>query len=174
MSPTKPRLGAPSPILSPSNHQNFTSFTTSVPAQKVSPFWASMPISPTGRPCSYTEQSDMQSRVQSQNRRHSAHSKELDRISTCSSTSEHSLHSTHSNGVRAQLQQGLVLLHLHVRLHTNPLGCLGVELEEDSQRLMWILTGVDWLCSATNLWKTRPNGRASVLTVCCQPAGLSF
>lgn len=136
LSPTKPRLGAPSPILSPSNHQNFTSFTTSVPAQKVSPFWASMPISPTGRPCSYTEQSDMQSRVQSQNRRHSAHSKELDRISTCSSTSEHSLHSTHSNGVRAQLQQGLVLLHLHVRLHTNPLGCLGVELEEDSQRLM--------------------------------------
>ncbi|KAI7806101.1 putative triple functional domain protein-like, partial [Triplophysa rosa] len=95
---TKPRLGAPSPILSPSNHQNFTSLTTSVPAQKVSPFWASMPVSLTGRPGSCTEQSETQSRIQSQNRRHSAHSKELDRISTCSSTSEHSLHSTHSNG----------------------------------------------------------------------------
>lgn len=97
---TKPRLGVPSPVVSPLNPQNFICYTTSAPAQKVSPFWASMPVSPTGRPGSYTEQSETQSRVQSQNRRHSAHSKELDRISTCSSTSEHSLHSTHSNGVR--------------------------------------------------------------------------
>ncbi|XP_050988343.1 triple functional domain protein isoform X1 [Labeo rohita] len=88
---TKPRLRVPSPILSPLNPQNFT-------VQKGSPFWASIPVSPTGRPGSYTEQSDTLSRNQCQTRRHSAHSKELDRISTCSSTSEQSLHSTHSNG----------------------------------------------------------------------------
>ncbi|KAK2903390.1 hypothetical protein Q8A67_008103 [Cirrhinus molitorella] len=88
---TKPRLRVPSPILSPLNPQNFT-------VQKGSPFWASMPVSPTGRPGSYTEQSDTLSRNQCQTRRHSTHSKELDRISTCSSTSEQSLHSTHSNG----------------------------------------------------------------------------
>ncbi|XP_073703801.1 triple functional domain protein [Garra rufa] len=88
---TKPRLRVPSPILSPLNPQNFT-------VQKGSPFWASKPVSPTGRPGSYTEQSDTLSRNQCQTRRHSTHSKELDRISTCSSTSEQSLHSTHSNG----------------------------------------------------------------------------
>lgn len=92
---TKPRLRVPSPILSPLNPQNFT-------VQKGSPFWASIPVSPTGRPGSYTEQSDTLSRNQCQTRRHSTHSKELDRISTCSSTSEQSLHSTHSNGVRAE------------------------------------------------------------------------
>lgn len=100
---TKPRLRVPSPVLSPLNPQNFTLFTPGIQAQKGSPFWASMPASPTGRPGSYTEQSDTLSRNQCQTRRHSAHSKELDRISTCSSTSEQSLHSTHSNGVRAQL-----------------------------------------------------------------------
>ncbi|XP_059423311.1 triple functional domain protein isoform X1 [Carassius carassius] len=88
---TKPRLRVPSHILSPLNPQNFT-------VQKGSPFWASMPISPTGRPGSYTEQSDTLSRNQCQTRRHSTHFKELDHISTCSSTSEQSLHSTHSNG----------------------------------------------------------------------------
>ncbi|XP_026139912.1 triple functional domain protein isoform X1 [Carassius auratus] len=88
---TKPRLRVPSPILSPLNPQNFT-------VQKGSPFWASMPVSPTGRPGSYTEQSDTLSRNQCQTRRHSTHFKELDHISTCSSTSEQSLHSTHSNG----------------------------------------------------------------------------
>uniref|UniRef100_A0A672Q0W7 non-specific serine/threonine protein kinase n=1 Tax=Sinocyclocheilus grahami TaxID=75366 RepID=A0A672Q0W7_SINGR len=88
---TKPRLKVPLPTLSPLNPQNFT-------VQKGSPFWASMPVSPTGRPGSYTEQSDTLSRNQCQTRRHSTHSKELDRISTCSSTSEQSLHSTHSNG----------------------------------------------------------------------------
>uniref|UniRef100_A0A8C2BG76 non-specific serine/threonine protein kinase n=1 Tax=Cyprinus carpio TaxID=7962 RepID=A0A8C2BG76_CYPCA len=88
---TKPRLKVPSPILSPLNPQNFT-------VQKGSPFWASMPVSPTGRPGSYTEQSDTLSLNQCQTRRHSTHSKELDRISSCSSTSEQSLHSTHSNG----------------------------------------------------------------------------
>ncbi|KAK7157294.1 hypothetical protein R3I93_008694 [Phoxinus phoxinus] len=95
---TKPRLRVPSPILSPLNPQNFTPFTPGIQAQKGSPFWVSMPASPTGRPGSYTEQSDTLSRNQCQTRRHSAHSKELDRISTCSSTSEQSLHSTHSNG----------------------------------------------------------------------------
>ncbi|XP_016423160.1 triple functional domain protein-like [Sinocyclocheilus rhinocerous] len=88
---TKPHLKVPSPTLSPLNPQNFT-------VQKGSPFWASMSVSPTGRPGSYTEQSDTLSRNQCQTRRHSTHSKELDRISTCSSTSEQSLHSTHSNG----------------------------------------------------------------------------
>uniref|UniRef100_A0A9J8DGQ5 non-specific serine/threonine protein kinase n=1 Tax=Cyprinus carpio carpio TaxID=630221 RepID=A0A9J8DGQ5_CYPCA len=88
---TKPRLRVPSPILSPLNPQNFT-------VQKGSPFWASMPVTPTGRPGSYTEQSGTLSRSQCQTRRHSAHYKELDHISTCSSTSEQSLHSTHSNG----------------------------------------------------------------------------
>uniref|UniRef100_A0A672LSC7 Triple functional domain protein-like n=1 Tax=Sinocyclocheilus grahami TaxID=75366 RepID=A0A672LSC7_SINGR len=91
LSLTKPRLRVPSPILSPLNPQNFA-------VQKGSPFWASMPVSPTGRPGSYTEQSDTLSRNQCQTRRHSTHSKELDHISTCSSTSEQSLHSTHSNG----------------------------------------------------------------------------
>uniref|UniRef100_A0A671S2V6 non-specific serine/threonine protein kinase n=1 Tax=Sinocyclocheilus anshuiensis TaxID=1608454 RepID=A0A671S2V6_9TELE len=91
LSLTKPRLRVPSPILSPLNPQNFA-------VQKGSPFWASMPVSPTGRPGSYTEQSDPLSRNQCQTRRHSTHSKELDHISTCSSTSEQSLHSTHSNG----------------------------------------------------------------------------
>lgn len=100
---TKPRLRAPSPILPPLNPQNFTTFTPSMPAQKGSAFWACMPASPTGRPGSYTEQSDTLSRNQFQTRRHSSHSKELDRISTCSSTSEQSLHSTYSNGVRAKL-----------------------------------------------------------------------
>ncbi|XP_073781896.1 triple functional domain protein isoform X2 [Danio rerio] len=95
---TKPRLRAPSPILPPLNPQNFTTFAPSMPAQKGSAFWACMPASPTGRPGSYTEQSDTLSRNQFQTRRHSAHSKELDRISTCSSTSEQSLHSTYSNG----------------------------------------------------------------------------
>ncbi|XP_026121165.1 triple functional domain protein-like isoform X2 [Carassius auratus] len=88
---TKPRIKEPLPILSPLNPQNFT-------VQKGSPFWASMPVSPTGRPGSFTEQSDTLSLNQCQTRRHSTHSKELDRISSCSSTSEQSLHSTHSNG----------------------------------------------------------------------------
>ncbi len=96
LSLTKPRLRVPSPTLSHLNPQNIT-------VQKGSPFWASMPVSPTGRPGSYTEQSDTLSRNKCQTRRHSTHSKDLDRNSTCSSTSEQSLHSTHSNGVRAKL-----------------------------------------------------------------------
>uniref|UniRef100_A0A3B4C1R8 non-specific serine/threonine protein kinase n=1 Tax=Pygocentrus nattereri TaxID=42514 RepID=A0A3B4C1R8_PYGNA len=89
----RPRAGLPSPLLSPVSPQNST-------PKGPAPFWASVPASPPNRPPgSYTERDDpLPSRVSSQLRRHSSHSKETDRISTCSSASEQSLHSTHSNG----------------------------------------------------------------------------
>lgn len=125
-----PRVGTVSPLISPQSPAGGKeAFIPSSPAHKGNLFWAVVPPMPSSvpsRPSSLSYPSDSVGGGDSLGRgghttpshhRHSAHSKDIDRMSTCSSTSEQSIQSTQSNGVRCQvgprLQQGLRPLTCH-------------------------------------------------------------
>ncbi|MFT7811725.1 triple functional domain protein isoform X1 [Arapaima gigas] len=94
----KPRPGAVSPLASPLATPALAkeSFPPGSP-QKGPSFWNSVPASPASRPGSFTFPNEVDT-PNRQGQRHSAHSKDADRMSTCSSASEQSVQSTQSNG----------------------------------------------------------------------------
>lgn len=125
-----PRVGTVSPLISPQSPVGGKeAFIPPSPAHKGNLFWAVVPPMPSSvpsRPSSLSYPSDSVGGGDSSGRgahstpshhRHSAQSKDIDRMSTCSSTSEQSIQSTQSNGVRCQvglrLQQGLRPLTRH-------------------------------------------------------------
>ncbi|KAJ0065818.1 hypothetical protein NL108_000035 [Boleophthalmus pectinirostris] len=96
-----PRVGTVAPMMAQSIGGKDSPAS---PAHKGNPFWAVVPPvvspSPAGRPASFSfpGESDRGSHGTPPHHRHSAHSKDIDRMSTCSSTSEQSIQSTQSNG----------------------------------------------------------------------------